>query len=162
MKKCLILSLILFLNACGICNHLPQEHVVVRDSVAVHIKDSINWIPIEKIVDVVAQYDTLNLETSLALAQSYVDTTTHTLKGKIENKQGAEFQYKEKIVYRYKQDTLWKDKPVPVPVEVEKIKEVVPRWAWYLLALFVLEAICVGIRIYIKLKLDNPSLLKKK
>lgn len=161
MKRILPILALLLVQSCSLLSKIPREevHIIVRDSVAISVKDSINWIPKEKIVDVVAQYDTLNLETSLAKSQAYVDTTTHTLKGKIENKQGIQQQYKEKIIYREHRDTLWREKEVPV--EVEKIKEVVPRWAWYLLALFVLEAIYIGIRIFIKIKLDNPTLFKK-
>ena len=112
-------------------------------------------------MDLVAQYDTLNLETSLAKSQAYVDTTTHTLKGNIENKQGIQQQYKEKIIYREHRDTLWREKEVPV--EVVKEKKVVPKWCWRLLVFDVVLFLVFAAWIYLKIsKVDIGSLLKKK
>ena len=150
MKHILPILALLLVTSCSLLSKIPREevHIIVRDSVSIHIKDSINWIPKEKIVDVVAQYDTLNLETSLAKSQAYVDTTTHTLKGKIENKQGIQQQYKEKIIYREHRDTLWrteyKDKIVEKPVKY------VPKWAYWTLAFSLIALIYLGLKIYFK------------
>ena len=158
-----IFSICILLGSCSCFKHIPREevHIVVRDSVAVSIKDSINWIPKERIVDVVAQYDTLNLETSLAVSQAYVDTTTHTLKGKIENKQGIQQQYTEKIVYREHRDTLWREKEVPV--EVEKPVKYVPKIYKWSLAFSIAVLMIFAAWIYLKIsKVDIRSLLKKR
>lgn len=153
-----ILSTILILGSCGICNHLPQEHIVVRDSVAVSYKDSTIYHHQTVNKDYTGLLDTLRIQGIHSSMKAFADTTHFTIKGELKEEPIKE-RIREKIVYREHRDTLWREKEIPV--EVEKIKEVVPRWAWYLLALFVLEAIYIGIRIYIKLKLDNPSLLKK-
>lgn len=161
MKKIIsIISTCILLGSCSCFKHIPREevHIVVRDSVAVSIKDSINWIPKERIVDVVAQYDTLNLETSLAVSQAYVDTTTHTLKGKIENKQGIQQQYTEKIIYKEHRDTLWREKEVPV--EVVKEKKVVPKWCWWLLVFVAVEFLVFAAWIYLKIKTGAIQLPK--
>lgn len=161
MKKIIsIISTCILLGSCSCFKHIPREevHIVVRDSVAVSIKDSINWIPKERIVDVVAQYDTLNLETSLAVSQAYADTTTHTLKGKIENKQGIQQQYTEKIIYKEHRDTLWREKEVPV--EVVKEKKVVPKWCWWLLVFVAVEFLVFAAWIYLKIKTGAIQLPK--
>lgn len=164
MKKIIsIISTCIILGSCSCFKHIPREevHIVVRDSVAVSIKDSINWIPKERIVDVVAQYDTLNLETSLAVSQAYVDTTTHTLKGKIENKQGVQQQYTEKIIYKEHRDTTYIEKPVPY--EVEKPVKYIPKIYKWSLAFSIAVLLILGIGIYLKFsKVDILSLFKKK
>lgn len=121
---------------------LPKEeiHYTYKDSTIINVIDSIKYIPVEKIVDVVPDYDTLKLETSLAKASAFVDTTTHTLKGNIQNKKDVEqkikYVYKEKI----KTDTTYIK--VPVPVEVEKI---VHKHYWYESILWFLSILFVGI-----------------
>lgn len=99
----------------------------VRDSVIVSYRDSIRVIPIERIVDIVAEYDTLFLETSLAKSVAYVDTNTHTLRGEIQNKQEIVYKtvYKDRIEYK---DSI-QTKEIPVEIVVEKVKKVVPLWA---------------------------------
>lgn len=149
MKKILTIISLIILTSCGLCHHLPPEtNVSVRDSVRVEIRDSINWIPKERIVDIVPAYDSLKLETSLAKAIAYVDTTTHTLKGSIENKQGYKEQFKEKIVYKEKRDTTI----IKVPVEVVKEKKVTPRWAYWTLVITLLTLGYIGLKIYLRLR----------
>ena len=135
MKKFLALfAAFVLVLSCGITKPTPgtNSQVNVRDSVVVHKVDSIVVIPVERVVDVVAQYDTLTLETNKAKATAYVDTTLHVLKGKIENKSGVEYKYiyKDKIVYR---DSITV-KEVPVPYEVVKEVTKIPKAFWWLLA----------------------------
>ena len=147
MKRFLPIFALLLVQSCGLCHHLPPEtNVSVRDSVRIEIRDSINWIPKERIVDVVPTYDSLKLETSLAKAIAYVDTTTHTLKGSIENKQGYKEQFKQKIVYKEKRDTTI----IKVPVEVVKEKKVVPKWCWRLLVFDVVLLLVFAAWVYFK------------
>lgn len=115
----LLLFILLFISSCGVCSHLPglNEQINVRDSIVYNIVDSTVYHPVEVVKDVVPVYDTLKLETSLANAEAYVDTTTHTLKGKIENKKDIVYKYKYITKTEYKDSIQIKE----VPVEVEKI-----------------------------------------
>lgn len=109
------------LVSCSVIKPIPVEtQIHVVDSTVYHMVDSVVYIPKEVIKDVVPIYDTLYMETSMAKAEAYVDTVTHNLKGKLENKKGVEYKYiyKDKIQYR---DSII-TKEVPVPVEIEKIK----------------------------------------
>ena len=139
-KKIVIWCFILIITAsCSIF-----KPVVVRDSTitSIHYVDSINYIDSTILVPIYKEYyrdysdllDTLNLETSLAQAKAYVDTTDKKIKGEIQNKETQipyKTKYKEKITYK---DSLVYVKQ-DVPVYVEKIKNVVPCWCWWLLSI---------------------------
>lgn len=96
----------------------------VRDSVVISYRDSIKIIPVEKIVDVVPTYDTLKMETSVAKAQAFVDTTTHTLKGSLENKKEIEYKYIYKDRIEYRDSIVYEPKPYPVEKEVKYVPKV--------------------------------------
>lgn len=83
-------------------------------------KDSIVYIPQEKIVEVVPHLDTLQMEIETAKAKAYLDTTRMILKGELESKKATQKEIVEvtKIVERV--DTVFIEKPVPYEV----IKEV--------------------------------------
>lgn len=153
MKKFLTLfvSSILVLS-CGITKPTPgtNSQINIRDSVVIHKVDSVVIIPVERVVDVVPQYDTLNLETSKAKAIAYVDTTVHALKGKIENKTGSEYKYiyKDRIVYR---DSVTV-KEVPVPYEVVREITKIPKMFWWLLGLTLILGGWQIFKIVVKLK----------
>lgn len=127
-----ILFLLIILSSCGVHKHIPT--ITQKDTTIIHlvdsvrITDSIRIIPIERIVDVVAQYDTLKMETSLAKASAYVDTTMRTLKGTIENKKDFTQQTTTKV--KIVRDTVIRNNYVQVPVEVERIKYIIPTWCW--------------------------------
>ena len=112
-------------------------------------KDSLIYTPVEVVKEVVPYMEPLYMETSLAKAEAYVDTTTNTLKGKIENKKGIteQIKWREKIVYR--------DSVVTQEVPVEVTKEVVKnKHYWYESILWLISLLSIG---YISIKL----LLKK-
>lgn len=137
MKKVIVILATLFsIIGCGILNKpKPQPettmHYTYKDSTV--IKDSIRVVdlPVERIVDKVAVYDTLELETSFAKSRAWVDTTNHLLAGNIENKPQANVrvEYKERLIYR---DSIY-IKEVPVPYEVEKVVTEYPTSYWLLL-----------------------------
>ena len=84
-----ILLTLLLCIGCSTTTQIPVETIInYKDSTLIHIVDSIRYIPKERIVDVVPVYDSLTLETNMAKAKAWVDTTTHTLKGSLENKKG--------------------------------------------------------------------------
>ena len=154
-KHTLILTLVfLMLAACGTTHHIPSENT----HTTVVVKDSIRWkdstifvqVPVERYVDVVRQYDTLRLESTLARSVSYVDTTTHSLKGRLEQVGGVKtvIKYKDRIVTEYRDSISIKE----VPVEVEVIKTKVPSWCWWLLVFNVLVVLVFAVRLYLKFK----------
>ena len=148
----ILLTIAIAATACGTLHNVPKEevHIVVKDSTVIHYKDSIQVIPIEKIVDIVPVYDSLKLETSLAEAVAFVDTTTHTLRGKIENKKGAQFKYIEKVVWKEHRDTSYIEKPVPY--EVVKKEKYIPKIFWYSLVFSLIVLLVFGVKIYLKIK----------
>lgn len=124
-----LISLLLIIS-CSITKPLLTDNttVNVRDSIIIHQVDSIVYHPKERIVDIVPVYDTLKMSTSIADAKAYVDTTTHTLKGSLKNKQGTttKIKYVDRVQYR---DSI-QIKEVPYPVEVTK--EVIKyKHYWY-------------------------------
>lgn len=132
---------------CRVIKEIPVEHRIeyeYRDSL--RIKDSTVINPKERYVDVVRDYDTLKLETSMAAARAYVDTSLHMLKGEIKNKQGVQYKYvyKDKIVYR--DSLVYKD----VLVEVEKVVKTHFKYEKWLWAYLIISLLAIGICIYRK------------
>ena len=147
--------MIVMLLGCGTVKHQPTT----TTQTTTIIKDSIRWkdstvlvpIPVERYVDVVRQYDTLRLETSMAKSEAFVDTLTHTLKGNLEHKPEAlktVIKYKDRIVTVTKDSLVTKE--VPVPVEVVKYK--VPRWCWYLVLMNIITVIALFVISYLRFK----------
>lgn len=131
-KYSLCVLLCAFLAGCSTIKYVPVENrvneiTVLRDSTV--IRDSVVIIPRERIVDIVPQYDTLHLENSVAISTSFVDTCTHTLKGKLESKVDkiVNIKYLDRVIYRDSLRVEYVDKPYPVEVE----KKITPKWAWY-------------------------------
>lgn len=147
-----IVLFLIFLSSCSCFKNVPREeiHYVQKDSTILKIVDSIRYIPVERYVDIVHTYDTLKLETSLASSTAYVDTNTHTLKGKIENKKGVEKCYKIVEKYLEKCDTIFVK--VPVTVEVVKEKKVVPKFFWGTFVYAVLVTLLFAVKIYLKFR----------
>lgn len=135
----------LLLSGCGTTKYVPvKETEYVRDTVILKADTVRMTIPVEKIVEVVPQFDTLRMETSVAKAEAYADTATGTLKGKIENKP---YEQKKEIQHTEKIRTV--EKRVEVPVEVVKWKYRIPHWVWYSLGfnLLFLFILILGIKI---------------
>lgn len=128
----------------------PKEEVktIIRDSVV--IRDSIRIIPVEKIKDIVPSYDTLKLETSIAKSSSWVDTTTHTLQGVIENKKQTTIQTKviEKIVEKIDTVKIYE----PQPYEVIKEVKYIPKIYKYSMGFSIVILVLIIIGIIYKIK----------
>ena len=122
--------LLAILTGCATIKPVPVETIIQyekRDSLI--LRDSTVLIPKERIVDVVPAYDSLRLETSMAFARAWVDTTTHTLKGSIENKEGVQYKYIFKDKIQYRDSLVYKE----IPVEVEKLVKThyaYEKWLW--------------------------------
>lgn len=142
----MFMSLMICLNSCSVTRNVPpienvtNEITVIKDSVV--IRDSVVIIPQERYVDIVPQYDTLKLETSLASSISYVDTTNHTLRGSIENKVKSVSEKRVEIQIERVTDTVqiveYK------PYSVEKIVYKIPNWYKIVVTIFALLCILLG------------------
>ena len=145
-----LLVTIVMLLGCGTAKHQPtttvQVQTVVRDSIVVRTDTLVIPVPVESHSSVAYQHS--RLETTVAWSEAEVDTLG-LLHHQIENKPTA---LKKEVVYLDRVKTEYRDSLVvkEVPVEVEKIREVVPKWCWYLLALDVLAVIALGVFAYLK------------
>ena len=145
MKKittCLLIA-VLFSACSPKIVYVPTNtdtHIEYRDSVIYKVDTLKIPVPVETIKEVVPPMDSLKMETSVAEAKAWIDTSTNTLKGEMKNKKTELSQpkivYKEKTVYR---DSLI-TKEVSVPVEVEKKVPFVP-FPWKFLSVIGILAI---------------------
>ena len=136
---------------CATIRPVPVEttttvQTIVRDSIVVH-RDTVTLeVPIESSSAYGVQYS--HLESSVAYSDASVDSTgllNHTLTNK-------PFKIEKEIIYQDRKVETVRDSlvTVEVPVEVETIKKVVPRWCWSLLVFDVLLLLGFGVFIYFK------------
>ncbi len=144
MKKILIIGLILSSCSPRIVEKVRTE--IVEKEV---LKDTTIYVPFEKVVQKNVTLDTLSiLDSKLAHSEALISkgVLTHTLEQK-------EAQIPVKIVYKDKIKTITDSIRIEVPVKGDTIiKEVVPKWAWYLLTLFVISLVFLIVKIYLKVK----------
>lgn len=138
LKSFLITGLILALFGCSPIRKTiitEKVEVIQRDSTV--IKDSIVVTPVEKVVEIAP--DTLYMETTLAKARAYFDTTICMLRGNMENKQQLvqKIEYRDKYVFR---DSI---ECKEVPVEVKKEVKVKNKTNGFLLGWFVASIISI-------------------
>lgn len=148
MKKINILAILLLILTvgCGTIKPIPVETIYnYKDSVIVHVDSIAVDVPVERYVDLVNYTDTLVLETSVAKATAYADTTTRTLKGRIENKP---VQLKKEIVYqdRIIEKEVTKEVPVYIDKEVVKYKHYFYEKILWFLSL--LAGVMIGRKLY--------------
>jgi hypothetical protein len=142
----------LLCGSCGAAHHLPKEETVInyKDSTIFHILDSVRVTEATRYKDMAWLGDSLKLVGNHSRAWAVADTAKGALIGCLEEDKVEErykIIYKDRIV---KKDSLvFKE----IPVEVEKVKEVVPRWAWWSLAFNIIGILLIGLLIYLKLKL---------
>ena len=144
---------ILSFIGCSTTRYVPvkeTEKEVTNYKDSIRIRDSIVVIPVERIVDIVPQYDTLKMETTQAKAKAYVDTTLHLLRGSIENKDKAKTEVREVVKFVERTDTLYIKEPVPY--EVEKQVRYVPAFFKFTALFFVGVILLIIIRIVLKYK----------
>lgn len=156
MRKILYLAVLLLLTfGCGtlkkttIVDHITETHYV--DSTRWHDSTIYYTIPVERYRDYASLLDTLKLETSMATAEAYVDTTNNTLKGSIENKKDS-----LKTVIKWKERIVQKDSLVykEVPVEVEKEVTKYPKSYWWFIGFTLLTGIYFGLKVFLKVKFN--------
>ena len=158
MKKittCLLIA-VLFSACSPKIVYVPTNtdtHIEYRDSVIYKVDTLRIPVPVETIKEVVPQMGVLEMETSVAEARAWVDSTTKTLKGEMKNKKTELSQpqviYKEKTVYR---DSLV-EKEVPVPVEVEKRVPFVPFFWKFFSVIGILAIAFIVFKLLFKFKI---------
>lgn len=144
MKRILIIGLILSSCSPRIVERVKTE--IVEKEV---LRDTTIYVPFEKVVQKNVTLDTLSiLDSKLAHSEALISkgVLTHTLEQKA-------VEIPVKIVYKDKIKTIRDSIRVEIPVKGDTIiKEVVPKWAWYLLSLFVVLLVIVIVKIYLKVK----------
>ena len=137
---------------CSTVQKIPVENkyeIVKKDSIIYTVKDSVNIIPIEKIVNKTLPDQKSSLETSLAKSEAYTDSLGflhHTLENKKQFTQHIHKEEKEKI----KIDSVYVEKPVPYEVVVEK--PYIPKFYKFTLYWFIATVILLILGIYLKFK----------
>ena len=150
MKRILFLILLL-LTSCSTIKYVPvkeTEYVTVAETI---VDTVVKWVPPIETVDKETKDTTSTIETSLA--KSTATVSNGTLHHTIENKKDS---IKTKIVYKDK--IVTKTEYKEVPVEVEVVKKVIPKWVYYSLGLNILAIIVFAIRLYFRFKLKKTKL----
>lgn len=151
-KLGLILAVFSGVFGCRTIQYVPvveKEYVTVHDTTVLHADTVKIDVPREVIKEIVPAMDTLKMETGVAEAKAWLDTTSKVLRGQLKNKKSSlekEVFWKERIVYR---DSIqYKDKPYPV--EVVKERKVVPLF-WRIFGVIGILALCyLAFKIYVK------------
>lgn len=143
------LLVLLGIGGCGTTKIIPVENkeitkVEVRDSIV--YRDSVIYIPQEKIVEVVPQLDTLKMEIEQAKTTAYLDTDLMLLRGTLESKKATQKEYIERIEYRERTDTVYVERPQPYEVP----KPYIETWCWWSLIINIVGGLILCFRLYIK------------
>lgn len=149
----ILLVMILFsFIGCGTTQVLAEketiEKIIVKDSLI--YRDSIVYIPQERIVEIVPQLDTLFMDIETASSKAYLDTTNMLLRGELKSKKKEVVKYQTIIEYRDRVDTVYVKEPQPY--EVEKIKYKRDTLFWMSLIGNIIVILYLAFRIYLKIK----------
>jgi hypothetical protein len=143
---------ILLMVGCGTAQVVAEketiEKIIVKDSLI--YKDSIVYIPQERIVEIVPQLDTLFMDIETASSKAYLDTTNMLLKGELKSKKKEVVKYQTIIEYRDRIDTVYIKEPQPY--EVIKKEKYIPSIFWWSLIGNIIVILYLGFRIYLKFK----------
>ena len=133
MKKIVFFTLAIIFVGCAVTKPatvpIQSETIVEYRDTTIYLDKIIEVpVPVERVVEVVPRFDTLRMETSVAKAECWADTTNRVLRGRMENKQTS---LKGKIdtcfVVEYIDRYTDKEVAVEVPVDVPYI----PKFAWF-------------------------------
>ena len=150
MRK-FIFILLFIVCSCGPVRYVPVENketVNIRDSVVLRDSTVITYLQKEKIKEIVPELDTLVMNTKYAKSISYLDTTTNTLQGTLEQLDSV--PVKTKIVFKDRIITQEKIVEKEIPVEVVREKKVTPKWIWWSLGLNFLIFVIFLLRLKLK------------
>lgn len=147
MRK-FIFILLFIVCSCGPVRYIPvnnNETINIRDSVVLRDSTVITYLQKEKIKEIVPELDTLVMNTKYAKSISYLDTTTNTLQGTLEQLDSVPVKtkilYKDRIIYK----DHFIDRDVPVPVEVKE--KYIPKIFWINLIFNILFVIFIAIKV---------------
>ena len=152
----LILLLLLLLTVGCAANkkvtYIPTqtvEKIEYRDT-TIHIRDTIRVpIPVERVVEVVPELDTLKLETTVATATAYLDTNSRQLRGEIRNK-NTKLPAKVDTVFVVTTKNHYLEKPVIQKVETPV--PYIPKFAWICIVYTCTTVLVLLILGFLKLK----------
>lgn len=149
----ILLVMILFsFIGCGTTQVLAEketiEKIIVKDSLI--YRDSIVYIPQERIVEIVPQLDTLFMDIETASSKAYLDTANMLLRGELKSKKKEVVKYQTIIEYRDRVDTVYIKEPQPY--EVIKKEKYIPSIFWWSLIGNIIVIFYLGFRIYLKIK----------
>lgn len=137
---------------CGTIKEIPVqtiEKVIVRDSL-IYVTDSIIVeVPKEVVKEVLPQLDTSILQTSVAKAVAYLDTTKRQIHHTLEQKGAIKTRIDTVFQVQYIDRIVEKD----VPIEVEVIKYKRDGLFWYLLIFQIVVILILAVRVYLKFKI---------
>ena len=137
----------ILLVSCATPAHLPSEQVHIKDSTVVNYIDSTVIHHKTRYKDFGGLLDTLKIDGERSKMRAWTDTTRNIIAGSLEEAEMKErIVYKDRLVYR---DSVHIKE---VPVEVEKIVEVVPKWSWYTLAFTVMCLVYLGLKVYFRFR----------
>lgn len=153
-----VTTLLLLLLMCSGCamnkkiTYVPTQtidRIEYRDSV-IRVKDTVYVeLPVEKIVEVIPEVDTLKMETSVAEATAYLDTNTKQLRGELRNKR-TKLPTKIDTVFLVTHKNHYLEKPVIK--EVEKPVPYIPKFAWICIVYTCTSVLLLLILGFLKLK----------
>ena len=128
----LLFSLMLIVaTGCGCYKHVPVVQTIIRDSVAVHVKDTTIFhidtvkvqIPDERRSAIIASSDSSHLETSVATSDAYIDSLGR-LHHSLDNKAGSalekEIQVPETFHSQETETIHEQEETETITIEVEK------------------------------------------
>lgn len=148
------------LVGCSTVKYVPIE---AKTETITHYVDSVRWqtrdsvVMVEKSIykDYTGLLDTLTIESGIAIAKAWNDTTHNILNGSLEGKsyvlRETKVEYRDRIVERT--DTCYVEKPIPI--EVEKVVKKNPKLLWWSLGINILVVLLVALRIYLKFQIGK-------
>ena len=148
--------LLLLIFIIGMYGCKPQQVIVEKEKVFYVQSDSVRYIdstvmvPVEVYRDYSSFKDTLFLESSIAKAVAWNDTSNWMLNGYIENKQAIQYKYIERLKVIRNDSIVELEKPIPYTVVEEK--KVIPTFAWICIIWSVITLISIGYGLYRKFR----------
>lgn len=124
------------------------EYVTVHDTTYLHRTDTLVQVPEFNLADYAGLCDTLVLQSSVAEATAWVDSSLMVLKGRLVQSGTIPVQIVERERIVTKDSIVYKD--VPVPVEV--VRTVHPKYEWVLWVWGVVALLGFALLAYCKIK----------
>lgn len=129
MRNLLLIVLLATIASCTKTVYVPiTQKVTVHDSVQITVRDTIVRTKVERQFNSVITTQKSRLSTDYSFSMAWIDDSA-MLHHTIENIGEVPL----KIVYRDRDRKFYVNKTIDKPYKVVEVKEVVPRWCWWLL-----------------------------